>query len=240
MTDSSSGCQLSVVYPCLNEAQTLGLCIEKAFALFRELGVTGEVIVADNGSQDESKAIARALGARVVEVPTRGYGAALKGGIEAALGTVIIMADADGTYDMEEARAMVPLVMNGADLVIGDRLHGRIVQGAMPWLHRYVGTPVLTCLINGLYGARYGDINSGFRVFTKEFARSVAMASDGMEFASEMLVKAARLSITMAQVPITLHKSCRQPHLRPWRDGWRHLCCILAHWGWQPQRSPQG
>ena len=220
---------VSFVLPCLNEALTLETCIKKAQKAISNLGLRGEIVVADNGSNDGSQALAKSLGARVVDVPIRGYGAALTWGINAAFGTYVVMGDADDSYDFREAVAMVKQLEAGYDLVVGTRLKGEILPGAMPWKNRYLGTPVLTAVVNRLYESKFSDVNCGMRAFSKRAFQRLQMESPGMEFASEMLVKAAMLGLKMTEVPITLHPDGRDrpPHLRPWSDGWRHLKYIL-------------
>ncbi|USR91731.1 glycosyltransferase family 2 protein [Phormidium yuhuli AB48] len=228
-TSKSNLVDVSFVLPCLNEARTLETCIEKAKIAIAQLGLRGEVVVADNGSDDGSQDLANSLGARVVDVPVRGYGAALIWGINAAQGTYVVMGDADDSYDFREAVAMVRELESGYDLVVGTRLKGRIMPGAMPWKNRYLGTPVLTAVVNSLYQSNFSDVNCGMRAFSKRAFQRLQMESPGMEFASEMLVKAAILGLKITEVPITLHRDGRDrpPHLRPWSDGWRHLKYIL-------------
>jgi glycosyltransferase involved in cell wall biosynthesis len=228
-TSTANLIDVSFVLPCLNEALTLEICIEKAKTAISNLGLRGEIVVADNGSNDGSQALAESLGARVVDVPIRGYGAALIWGINAALGTYVVMGDADDSYDFREAVAMVKQLEAGYDLVVGTRLNGTILPGAMPWKNRYLGTPVLTAVVNRLYQSKFSDVNCGMRAFSKRAFQRLQMESPGMEFASEMLVKAAMLGLKMTEVPITLHPDGRDrpPHLRPWSDGWRHLKYIL-------------
>ncbi len=225
---------ISFVLPCLNEEDALGAVLEKIrhvcasdFADRRT-----EVIVSDNGSTDNSRAIAENCAARTLLCPHKGYGAALQHGIEAATGEIVIFADADGTYDMSEAPALVRELEKGCDLVVGSRLHGTIHKGAMPCLHRYLGTPALTFLINLLYarnGNRIMDCNSGFRCFRREAFGTWGVTSPGMEFASEMLVKALKAGARVSNVPISLYPDSagRVPHLKRWRDGMRHLLQIF-------------
>lgn len=223
----------SIVMPCLNERQALGHCItvaQQALALLQERhGLAGEIIVADNGSSDGSRELARRLGARVVDVSRRGYGAALMGGLGAAQGRYLIMGDADGSYDFLEAVPMVEALMNGADLCVGSRFAGHIEPGAMPWKNRFIGNPVLTGILNLLFRADVDDAHCGLRALTKRCFLKLRLEGSGMEFASEMIIKAALLRQTIAQVPITLRTDLRNrpPHLRPWRDGWRHLRYLL-------------
>lgn len=220
---------ISIVMPCLNEIKTLPACIEKAKEAIRNLNLPGEVIIADNGSTDGSQELAASLGAKVVDVPVRGYGAALIWGIRAARGNYIVMGDSDDSYDFREAQAMIEKLELGYDLCMGTRLKGRILPGAMPWKHRYLGTPVLTAIVNLLFRASFSDVNCGMRAFTKAAFLQMQMESTGMEFASEMLVKSSILRLRTTEIPITLHKDGRdrRPHLKTWSDGWRHLKYIL-------------
>jgi glycosyltransferase involved in cell wall biosynthesis len=220
---------ISIVMPCLNEVITLPSCIKKAQEAIAMTGLAGEVVIADNGSTDGSQALATSLGARVVHIRQRGYGAALVNGLEAAYGRYLVMGDADDSYDFREAVPMVKRLQAGAGLVMGTRLRGKIEAGAMPWKNRYLGTPVLTWILNRLFRGRFSDVNCGLRAFTKETFQKLQMESSGMEFASEMLIKAAILGVKTDEVPITLAKDGRNrpPHLRPWADGWRHLKYIL-------------
>jgi glycosyltransferase involved in cell wall biosynthesis len=224
--------ELSVVIPCLNEARTLQACIEKALDAIGRLGISGEVVVADNGSTDGSQEIATACGARVVPVPARGYGNALRYGIAAAKGHWIVFADADDTYDFGQLDRFVAALAGGADFVMGTRLPpGEILPGANPWLNRNLGTPVLTFVLNRLFGTRIRDVNCGMRGIGRNAFRAMNLQSEGMEFASEMVVKAALHGIQIAEVPVTLHpdRRGRPPHLRRWHDGWRHLEFLLLH-----------
>ncbi|MFP4004014.1 MAG: glycosyltransferase family 2 protein [Alphaproteobacteria bacterium] len=224
---------VSFVLPCLNEAAALPGCLERAFEALRELeaahGLRGEVLVADNGSTDGSREVARALGARVVEVPVRGYGAALIGGMRAAAGRYLVMGDSDGSYDFLEAVPMVEALIRGADICMGSRFKGTILPGAMPWKNRYIGNPVLTGILRLLYNSRVSDAHCGLRALTKESFDRMALNAGGMEFASEMVLKAALLKLRVEEVPVTLSPDPegRMPHLRPWRDGWRHLRYML-------------
>ncbi|MBE9117808.1 glycosyltransferase family 2 protein [Lusitaniella coriacea LEGE 07157] len=221
--------EISIVIPCLNEAKTLPACIAKAKEAIRHLDLPGEVVVADNGSIDGSVELAQSLGARVVNVAMRGYGAALCWGIRAAKGKYVVMGDGDDSYDFREAGLMVEKLRLGYDLCMGTRIRGQIMPGAMPWKNRYIGTPILTMMVNWLYRCSFSDVNCGLRAFTKEAFEQMQMESRGMEFASEMLVKASILELRSTEVPITLHKDGRDraPHLQPWADGWRHLKYIL-------------
>ena len=221
--------QVSVVIPCLNEAGTLPACIEKSFELLRILQMPGEIIVVDNGSTDGSAEIARSLGANVIPSAARGYGAALLAGCRAARGRYLVVGDADDTYDFREAAPMVQALLAGSDLCMGTRLKGDIRPGAMPWKNRYIGTPALTMILNLIFHTRITDVNCGLRALTKDAFERMQLQATGMEFASEMLVKAAVLNLHIAELPVTLHKDRRgrSPHLQPWRDGWRHLKFIL-------------
>lgn len=229
--DCDSGPELTIVLPCLNEARTLAICIEKAYAALDENEISGEVIVADNGSSDGSPQIAAANGARVVNVDTRGYGAALNGGIQAARGRYVLVADADDSYEFAHAPRFLAELRSGAQLVVGNRFRGGIEPGAMPLLHRYVGNPVFSFLLRCLFHAPVGDAHCGIRAFPQEAYRQLALRSTGMEFASEMVVKASQRGQRIVEVPTTLKKDgrLRPPHLRTWRDGWRHLCLLLMH-----------
>lgn len=222
--------QVSIVIPCLNEERSIRNCVEKAHEALKFMGLDGEVIVADNGSTDRSVEIALAAGARVVPVARRGYGSALRGGIEAARGEVIVFADADGSYDFLEAPRLVEKMKEGYDLVVGSRFKGRILPGAMPWTSR-LGNPIITGVINLLFQVGISDSQSGMRAFTKAAYRRMQLSATGMEFASEMLVKARKAKLRIAEVPITLHPDMRNrsPHLRPLRDGWRHLKLMLTY-----------
>jgi len=221
--------EVSVVMPCLNEEETLGICIGKARRTLDELGVDGEIIVADNGSTDRSVEIATSLGARVVHQPHRGYGNAYLAGFAAARGRYAIMGDSDDSYDWTDIGRFLEPLRAGYDFVIGSRLKGRIEPGAMPFLHRYLGTPVLTAILNLLFGTRLSDINCGMRGLTLDAYRRMHLRASGMEFASEMVIQAARARLRIAEIPITLRpdRRSRPPHLHTWRDGWRHLRFML-------------
>ncbi len=220
---------LSVVIPCLNEAQTLASAIKLAKNLLSEFNNDGEIVVADNGSNDGSQKIAEENGARVVNVPKRGYGYALIYGIQAAAGDVIVMGDADATYNFAEAKPLVQAVIDGYDLGMGSRLRGNIEKGAMPFLHRYLGTPVLTWMIRLFFRIKITDCNCGMRAFSKKAFEKMHLVCGGMEFASEMLVKSALEGLSVKEYPISLAKDTRnrKPHLNTWRDGWRHMRFIL-------------
>ncbi|MBI5826976.1 MAG: glycosyltransferase family 2 protein [Deltaproteobacteria bacterium] len=223
--------ELSVVIPCLNEAETLAVCVDKARSFFEANNISGEVIVADNGSTDGSQAIARAHGARVVNVAARGYGAALLGGIKAARGRYVIMGDADDSYDFSELDQFINKLREGYDLVMGNRFKGGIKPGAMPVLHRYLGNPVLTRIGRLFFRSPVGDFHCGLRGFKKRAIESLDLRTTGMEFASEMVVKATLHRLSIAEVPTTLSPDgrSRPPHLRTWRDGWRHLRFLLIY-----------
>lgn len=223
--------EVSVVMPCLNESQTLRSCIEKAQSALREQGIAGEVVVADNGSTDGSQQIAEKAGARVVHVVAKGYGAALRGGIEAARGRFVIMGDADDSYDFGHAPRFVAKLREGYDLVMGNRFKGGIQPRAMPALHRYLGNPVLSRLGRIFFKAPCADFHCGLRAFTKAAYHRMDLRTTGMEFASEMVVKSSLLGLRIAEVPTTLVPDGRgrPPHLRTWRDGWRHLRFLLLY-----------
>jgi glycosyltransferase involved in cell wall biosynthesis len=216
---------VSVVLPCLNEAETLATCIRKAQGSLARLGVAGEIVVADNGSSDGSQSIASALGARVLDVPLRGYGAALQAGIEAARGEFVVMADADDSYDLGNLEPFVAKLREGYDLVMGNRFAGGIGPGAMPPLHRYLGNPVLTAIGRLFFRSPIRDFHCGMRGFKRQAILDLDLRTTGMEFASEMVAKASLRSLRVTEVPTKLAKDgrSRPPHLRSWRDGWRHL-----------------
>jgi len=224
---------VSIVMPCLDEAQSLPHCIANALvALARieaEYGLTGEIVVADNGSTDGSQALAATLGARVVGVTTKGYGAALIGGCSAAFGRYILMGDADGSYDFTNGVAMIGRLIDGADLCVGSRFQGGIAPGAMPWKNRYIGNPALTGILNLFFRAGIDDAHCGLRAIAKSSFHALGLAGTGMEFASEMVIKASLKRMRIEEVPATLSRDRRDrpPHLRPWRDGWRHLRYLL-------------
>jgi glycosyltransferase involved in cell wall biosynthesis len=223
--------ELTIVMPCLDEAETLGTCIRKALESLRKNDIVGEVVVADNGSRDGSQAIASELGARVVHVSQRGYGAALAGGIEAARGRYVIMGDADDSYDFSNLMPFVEKLREGYDLVMGNRFRGGIQPGAMPPLHRYLGNPILTGLGRLFFRSPCGDFHCGLRGFRRDAVLALELQTTGMEFASEMVVKATLLGLRVSEVPTTLSPDgrSRAPHLRSWRDGWRHLRFLLLY-----------
>ena len=226
-----SDLELTILMPCLNEAETLGRCVEKAQGFLRNHQVRGEVLVSDNGSDDGSPDIAQRLGARVVRVATRGYGAALIHGATAARGRFVIMGDADDSYDFTELAPFLEELRGGADVVIGNRFKGSIRPRAMPWKNRWIGTPVLSALGHLFYHSPVRDFNCGLRGFSRSAFERMDLRTTGMEFASEMIVKASLLRLKVAEVPTTLRPDgrSRRPHLRPWRDGWRHLRFLLMY-----------
>ena len=221
--------EVSVVMPCLNEARTVATCVTKALRALDAMGVRGEVIVADNGSTDGSRDLASAHGARVVEVSRRGYGSALQGGIAAARGTYVIMGDADDSYDFASLELFVERLRQGDDLVMGNRFQGGIRPGAMPWLHRYVGNPILSGILNLFFRTPARDCHCGLRGFRKDAYEQLNLHTTGMEFASEMVVQASLHRQKISEVPIILYPDGRDrpPHLRSFRDGWRHLRFLL-------------
>lgn len=223
--------ELTILMPCLNEALTVGACVRQAQAFLRDTGIAGEVVVADNGSTDDSRELARAEGARVVTVTERGYGAALRAGIEAAEGRFVIMGDADCSYDFSRLGAFVDALRSGRQLVMGNRFAGGIAPGAMPKLHRYLGNPVLSFVGRLFFKSPVGDFHCGLRGFDRAAMLRLGLQSSGMEFASEMIVKATLHGLSIAEVPTTLSPDGRDrpPHLRSWRDGWRHLRFLLLH-----------
>ena len=222
---------LSIVMPCLNEAETLATCIEKAKRFLGKDNINGEIIVADNGSMDGSQEIARAAGARVVNVAERGYGSALMSGIVASYGEFVIMGDADDSYDFTNLQPFVSALENGADLVMGNRFMGGIMPGAMPFLHRYLGNPVLSNIARIFFKSKIGDFHCGLRGFRKQAILDLGLQTTGMEFASEMAVKAAMRGLKVVEVPTVLYPDgrTRPPHLRTWSDGWRHLKFLLLY-----------
>jgi glycosyltransferase involved in cell wall biosynthesis len=230
-SEQDSLVELSIVMPCLNEAETLRTCISKAALALREASISGEIIVSDNGSADGSQEIAIECGARLVEVDEKGYGSALRSGIAAARGKYVLMGDSDDSYDFSQAPRFLAELRSGSDLVMGNRFWGGIARGAMPPLHRYLGNPVLTWLARLFFKIPSGDINCGLRAFTHDAYRRMELRSTGMEFATEMLVKAALLGMKVSEIPTTLSPDGRNrpPHLRTWRDGWRHLRFLLLY-----------
>ena len=222
--------ELTILMPCLNEAETLETCIDKANAWIASSGVSAEVVIADNGSTDGSQEIARRGGARVVDVPTLGYGSALYAGAQSANSKYIIMGDSDDSYDFSNLDQFVNELRLGNDLVMGNRFAGGIEPGAMPWKNRYIGNPALSLVGRILFRIPIRDFHCGIRGFSKEAFKRMDLRTSGMEFASEMVIKARLLGMPIAEVPTTLRVDgrTRPPHLKPWRDGWRHLRFMLA------------
>lgn len=223
--------ELTILMPCLNEAETVEVCVRKAMGFLQRNGVSGEVVIADNGSTDGSQALATAAGARVVPIPEKGYGAALMGGVQAARGRYVIMGDSDDSYDFENLGDMLTALRRGDDLVMGNRFKGGIKPGAMPALHRWLGNPVLSFLGRLFFNIPVGDFHCGLRGFSRRSILALGLRSPGMEFASEMVVKARLWGLTITEVPTILSPDgrTRAPHLKTWRDGWRHLRFLLLH-----------
>ena len=221
--------ELTIVMPCLNEVETLGECIRKAKRAIETGEIDAEIVVADNGSDDGSQALARKLGARVVDVSRRGYGNALIGGIDSARGRFVIMGDADDSYDFSAIAPLLEKLRDGCDLVVGNRFAGGIRPGAMPWLHRWIGNPVLTFVSRVFFHTPVGDMHCGLRGFRRDAYAKLRLHAAGMEFASEMVIKASLQRMRIEEVPVTLSPDgrSRPPHLRTWRDGWRHLRFML-------------
>jgi hypothetical protein len=221
--------ELTILMPCLNEAETLAVCVAKARAFLVRTGIAGEVLVADNGSADGSVELAQRSGARVIAVAERGYGAALRGGIMAARGRFVIMGDADDSYDFSNLEAFLEKLRGGCDLVMGNRFAGGIAPGAMPFLHRYLGNPALSLIGRVFFHAPIRDFHCGLRGFRRDAIAGLSLRTSGMEFASEMVVRAALARLVIAEVPTTLSVDgrSRPPHLRTWQDGWRHLRFLL-------------
>jgi glycosyltransferase involved in cell wall biosynthesis len=218
---------VSVVLPCLNESATIRACVEKALRSFEVGKLRGEVILSDNGSTDGSQEIAAQAGARVVHAAKRGYGSAYINGIAHAHAPIIVMGDSDDTYDFGEVPRLVAKIREGYDMVLASRLRGKILPGAMPWLHRYVGTPILTGILNLLFGLGVSDAHTGMRAFTREAYDKLNLRTLGMEYASEMIVTAAQARLRIAEVPITYYPRLGESKLNTWRDGWRHLRYLL-------------
>ena len=221
--------EVSIVMPCLNEAETLAKCIRHAQSAIAKGGLAAEIIVADNGSTDGSQKVATDLGAKVVDVPRKGYGSALIGGIDAAQGRFVVMGDADDSYDFEAIGLLIDKLREGYDLVVGNRFMGGIEPGAMPWSHRWVGNPVLTFISRVFFHAPVGDTHCGLRAFKKDAYEKMRLRATGMEFASEMVIKASLKGMRITEVAVVLRPDgrSRAPHLRTWRDGWRHLRFML-------------
>ena len=223
---------VSIIIPCLNEEESLPVCVPNAQAALKDLqqlGLEGEIVIADNGSTDNSIEIATQLGARVVNAPQRGYGAALISGLSQAKGKYLVMGDADASYNFQESVPMIQSLVEGADICMGSRFKGTIKEGAMPWKNRHIGNPILTGILNLFFKSGISDAHCGLRALTKTCFDELKLTSTGMEFASEMVVKACLLNKKMTEVPITLSPDVRSraPHLRPWRDGWRHLIFLF-------------
>lgn len=231
MNESNTTCELSIIMPCLNEAETIGICIEKAKKYIEVSGVSAEIVIGDNGSTDGSQEIAKALGARVIDIPVKGYGAALMGAITNAKGKYIIMGDSDDSYNFLALQPFVDKLREGYDLVMGNRFKGGIEKGAMPFLHRYLGNPVLTFIGRLFFSINAKDFHCGLRGFNRESILSIGLITPGMEFASEMVVKSALFKLKITEVPTVLSPDgrSRPPHLRTWRDGWRHLRFLLLY-----------
>lgn len=227
----SSSVELTILMPCLNEAETIAICVQKAQSFLARSGVVGEVLIADNGSTDGSQKIAQSLGARVISVQDKGYGAALLGGIRAASGRFIVMGDADDSYDFANLDLFLKKLRSGADLVMGNRFKGGILPGAMPFLHRYLGNPVLSFIGRLFFRIPTGDFHCGLRAFRADAIRGLGLQTTGMEFASEMVVRSALAGLKIVEVPTTLKPDgrSRPPHLKTWRDGWRHLKFLLMY-----------
>lgn len=223
--------EVSIVMPCLNESRTISVCVVKALSTLKNLDISGEVIVADNGSTDGSQFLATKAGARVVNVEEKGYGAAYLGGIPETKGKFIIIGDSDDTYDFTDLKRFIQPLRDGYDFVIGNRLSGSIEKGAMPWANRYIGNPFLSAFLNLLFKTGVSDAHCGMRAFTRDAFEKMQLKTVGMEFASEMVIKASQARLKIKQFPITLHKSKydRKPHLRPLPDGWRHLRFMLIY-----------
>jgi glycosyltransferase involved in cell wall biosynthesis len=220
---------VSVVIPCLDEAESIATCVRKALAAMEQGGIAGEVVVADNGSTDGSQRLAREAGARVIDEPRKGYGSAYLAGFRAARGTYIVMGDADDTYDFAELARFVEPLEDGADLVMGSRLRGRIHRGAMPWLHRYLGNPLLTGILNLFFRAGVSDAHCGMRAFRRELLPRLDLRTTGMEFASEQVIRASKLGLDIREIPIEYRPRAGESKLSSFADGWRHLRFLLVH-----------
>lgn len=221
--------QVSIVMPCLNEEETLGVCIKKAQTTLSNLKIQGEIIVSDNGSTDNSVVIAQSLGVRVVHQHLRGYGAAYQAGIEAARGRNIVIGDSDDTYDFTDLERFITPLRDGFDFVMGSRFKGKILPGAMPWTHRYIGNPILSGMLRLLFKTNISDSHCGMRAFTAEAYEKMDLKTTGMEFASEMVIKAVQGKLKICEIPITYHPRSGESKLHSIRDGWRHLRFMLRH-----------
>jgi glycosyltransferase involved in cell wall biosynthesis len=226
---SPDGIELSVILPCLNEEASVGKVVDEAWTAIERSGLRGEVIVVDNGSTDRSAAIAEEHGARVVQEPMRGYGSAYLRGLDEASGQFLVMADADGTYPVAELQPFLERLRNGDDLVLGSRLKGKIHAGAMPWVHRWIGNPVLTWILNVFFGVKVSDAHCGFRAIRRDALPVLQLQATGMEFASEMILKASKRNLRISDVPIEYFPRTGESKLNTWRDGWRHLRFMLLH-----------
>ena len=223
--------EVTILMPCLNEAETLGECISRAKQLLVQNGIDGEILISDNGSTDGSREIAQRMGVRVINCSVRGYGAAIQFGIEHARGKYVLMGDSDDSYHFDEAMPMILKLREGYDVCMGTRLKGTIKPDAMPFLNRYLGSPILTVIGRVFFKTGLSDFNCGMRAFRKESILGLNLVTTGMEWASEMIIKSKLARLKMTEVPITLYKDgrSRPPHLKPWRDGWRHLRFMLLH-----------
>ena len=221
--------EVSVVLPCLNEEATIGACIKNIKNVFKKENITGEIIVSDNGSTDNSVMIANSLNTRVINQPLKGYGAACLKGIHEARGKFIVMGDSDATYNFLEIPELIKPLKNGYDFVIGNRFKGRIKKGAMPWSHRYIGNPFLSFIVNRFFKTNLSDVHSGFRAFTKEAFETMNLKTTGMEFASEMVISAVKNRLKIYEVPISYNKRKGKSKLKSFSDGWRHLRFILMY-----------
>jgi glycosyltransferase involved in cell wall biosynthesis len=221
--------EVSFVIPCLNEEASIATVVRKAFAKLEELGVEGEVVVVDNASEDDSAALAREAGARVVEEPRRGYGSAYLAGLDAARGRYLVLSDADDTYDLGALGTFLERLRAGADLVMGSRMKGTIEQGAMPWSHRWIGNPVLTGMLNVLFRSGVSDAHCGLRAIRRESLPRLGLQSTGMEFASEMVIKASKRGLRIEEVPIVYRPRVGESKLNSFRDAWRHVRFMLVH-----------
>lgn len=231
--------EVSVVMPCLNEEEAIAFCIQKALKAFVDMDARGEVVVVDNGSTDRSSEIATAMGARVVSEPARGYGNAYRTGIKAARGRYIVMGDSDGTYDFGDIPLFVEPLLNGTDMVIGSRFRGTIEPGAMPWLHRYIGNPLLTGFLNLLFAAEVSDAHCGMRSFSRQALEQLSLSAPGMEFASELIIESVRNGLRLKEIPIYYARRVGgTPKLRTWRDGTRHLRLMLTKTLLDPINQP--
>jgi glycosyltransferase involved in cell wall biosynthesis len=221
--------EISVVMPCLNEEETIGQCIEKCKTAFREHGLSGEIVVSDNGSTDGSVKIAESLGARVVHQPAKGYGNAYRKGIESARSRYIVMGDSDNTYDFSKIDRFITPLKKGYDFVIGNRFKGKILPGAMPWANRYIGNPILSGMLRLLFHTNISDSHCGMRSFTKDAYKKMNLKTTGMEFASEMVINSLRAKLKIAEVPITYYARAGESKLSPVKDAWRHMRFMLLY-----------